>query len=378
MIRAHVFKIPCAVVVLASVVGARPARAQRCAPGGTPVLVSEGRGATQPSIAATAQGIVVSWSEGSTTGWIRVLNANTLSPVGPARRVSDARGRGAISSAIALAPLADGRIAEGHCSCSSGRATCAASLALGAGALANVSSASSARATCTSVATSGAAVGNDVLFVSQFAARDRARTFGTAVVAREELTGMLAGDAHALVPVANARALLLVQSSDHGTARLLDARGAPVGAAVPLSTPRMLLTASASTRINDSALVLFAQRPDASAATSVHVARWNGTRPPVHAELDLGERNVSPLSVVASNAGCYLLAWRAPSATKIAQVCSDRLVPGSIATVPIPAGATQVRPILASNGVEAFVLTLVERDQDATHNQLYVQRLGCR
>lgn len=378
MNRAHVFKIGAWLgVALALGLRAQSAHGQRCAPTGAPVIVTEGRGAAQPSIVATAQGIVVAWSEGPSSGYVRVFNGNTLTAVGPARRVSEAAARGA-SSVVALAPLSDGRIAEGHCVCASGRASCAASIALGAGAAPSITASSNGGASCAAGGTSGAAVGNDLLFVSQFATRDRVRAFGTAVVAREELGPILATDAHALLPVANARAMLFVQSAGSATARLLDARGAPTGATVTLSRPGAIVGPSASTRINDAALVLFAQRADAAAPSRVHVARWNGVSAPVHAELDLGETNVSPLSVVPSRAGCYLLAWRAPSGSKLAQVCNDRVVQGTVTALATPAGATQTQTLLASNGVEAFVLTWIQRDRDPRHHQLALQRIGCR
>ncbi len=365
---------PCTLLPLPFIVAMLPASAaaQRCEPavvGG--VVVTEGRGGTRGSIAASALGVVVGWEElerprpdyglGASdppfTYYARRLDRTTLAPQGAAVRITSRSQSPEHPAPGPVAAMPDGTLAAPYCYCmgGSGESGCRAALVAG-------STAPSFRPTVTRGGGCGrgrpvvTGAGGNGLLISTSAEMDATLVYSTAR-ASPSMHRLIATDAMAAATLDATHAVLVAREADGVHALVIDQHARFVGADTVLSATDEAVGAPAVTSVDGAALVAFAARRG-GAPWRLELVTWRAGQRPTRALVTTGVAPaLAPALAPSSQAGCAILSWTEGmgrgTVARAGRVCRGVLDPASVAQLSRPgveAGDTE----LATDGANVF------------------------
>lgn len=375
----------------------RASVAQTCAPsvaGG--VVVTEGRGGMSARLAASSQGIVVSWVEqrafasadfrgGSGAAshfYARVVDRTSVTPRGAAQSLFEQSAPYELGMGPALAQTSDGRIAGVVCTCVGGSANtlCAATTLVGTPALAELRPRMRQSSVCPQGSLAATGVGANVLVASPFPDADGIRMYGTAVGALQDVALSGAVDVPTMAAVGSDQALYVRRAGGAIEGRLFDVRGNARGRPVVLSSPRNQVGTPFALSLGDAVLVAFAQKRGRD-PWKIHFATYRPGAAVTHADITTGTQPAMGPSLAPSTNGCVVLSWTEgtgrTTVARAGRVCNgalDATTAAQLSQAGVEAGDSEV----VTDGTNVFAVWQEIPAARGARAELRVSRLGCR
>lgn len=338
------------------------------------------RGASEPRIAYSQQGLVVAWRQRGRSAdelLYRAIDPRTMRPAPRAQRLAlDVRR--ALLSPPRLTVLSDGSIAATGCACTPTALRCVS--AIGAGSSAAPTWSPPAPIVCGVGAFDVAASGSSLLATMATAANRSPQFFGPSVTqpatlsseqrAEPTLIG-LDGDSFALVYRSPMPGSIIAVDS-HGNTRPPVAFGADAR------------FASAPVRYGNGLLSILFQQSSSAQPPTHTILTWTASGGITRAPLQLPTQRTTntiwtPTMVkatAASTAGCFLVAWSQSDHREhfVGRVCNNTLDPNSVATFRRPNGL--INFTMVSDGQRAFA-AWGDDTRDDNNTVVQVSELGC-
>jgi hypothetical protein len=374
---------------------AERAQAQSCAahvPGG--VVATEGRGGIGARLAATSQGLVVSWAEqrpwaNRSRGWpdpqtfhyARAFDRATMAATAPAVATFAQSGPEVRPQGPVLGAVSDGRVASVTCTCVAGSARigCVARTVLGVGDVGRMRP-DGQGAGCSSGTLAATGIGPHLLVSMPDPAGGGLALYGTAVRAWQGVEMQGEVEAPAIAALGAEQAVFVRRAPGGIEARVFDVRGNGRSAPTILSTRGSQVGTPFALSLGDSVAVAFAQRRGRS-AWKIHIARWRPGTSPTHEDIDTGALPAMGPSLAPSSAHCLALSWTegAGRATvaRVGRVCNGALEAGSVAQLSRP-GVEAGDSEIASDGERLYAVWQEIAAGRGARAELRVARLGCR